>query len=300
MRIRFLVIVLYILCYPVFSHAQDTTQPKVKGLFRKRVAADIEAATNHAAHGAVLGAVKGLKDARFQQLLDSIVDTLLVHVGKATALDVATIRDTLLSNKTIQRLDLLRDSVLGNGLSRKLQQLMDTLLGQSMLLKTRALVRSSIDEALSAKTQAEVANLIDTLGKTGSRQINLIADSILTKLNGEVKNLSGQYQTDAKDFEAKANKLAIWLYIVLGFIVLILGALAYVYYLKIRLEKLSGILTYQIHQTKNNEVFNDLKTRISNHAKREGLEPMLRDLLKSKGMLGDATRQSVTGTKSEN
>jgi|GEM_PF-6288797 len=295
MKIRSTVLFLLIFLNALLTFGQDTTK-KVKG-FRKRIAADIEAATNHAAHGAVIGAVNGLKDAHFQQYLDSAVKSIMVEFSKSLSTEVTTVRDTLLSSETVKKLDNLRDSVLGNGLSKKLKQLIDTALGETMVKKTRTLVRSTIDEALSAKTKEELASLLDTLGKTAGYQLNLLSDTILTKLNGEVKTLSGEATTEVNGLEAKIKTVSTWLFIALGFVVLILILLIYVYYMKIRMEKLTGILTYQIHQTKDDTVFNDLKQRISNHAKNEGLEPMLRDLLKSKGMLGDAARQTVTGNK---
>jgi hypothetical protein len=299
MYIKSAAIIVLIFFNSLLSLGQDSTK-KVKGPLRKMLAVDIEAAGNHAAHGAVIGAVNGLKDSHFQQLLQATVDSLLLQVTKIASAEVTTIRDTLLSPKTIRQLNALRDSVLGTGLSIKLKQLIDTALGENMVLKTRILVRSAIDEALSAKTKEELAGLIDTLGKTTGRQLNLLTDTILTKLNGEVKVLSDDYKTEANDVQGRIKTVTTRFYILLGFVVLILVLLIYVYYMKIRMEKLSGILTYQIHQTKDDAVFNDLKQRISNHAKREGLEPMLRNLLKSKGMLGDATRQSVTGITNKN
>ena len=295
MYMRSVLFCLLLIFSAVSTFGQDTTK-KVRG-FRKRVAADIEAATNHAAHGAVLGAVSGLKDAHFQQLLDSTLKSVTEQLSKSVSIEVATVRDTLLSPKTIRQLTALRDSVLGTGLSKNLKNLIDTALGQNMVQKTRTLVRSTIDEALSNKTKEELAALLDTLGKTAGHQLNGLTDTMLTKLNGEVQKLSGVYKTDAGDLQARIKTVTTRFYILLGIVVLILVLLIYVYYMKIRMEKLSGILTYQIHQTKDDAVFNDLKQRISNHAKNEGLEPLLRNLLKSKGMLGDATRQSVTGNK---
>ena len=55
---------------------------------------------------------------------------------------------------------------------------------------------------------------------------------------------------------------------------------------KIKIEKISEVLTYQIHETKDQNAYDELTARISSNAKREGVEPVLRDILKSKGMLG--------------
>lgn len=295
-------VIILILFNSLFCLGQ-TTPKKPKGL-GKCLSAKIESTGEHVAHGAVIGAVSGLKDAHFQQVLDSIVNSLLSQITKSITAEVVTLRDTITDPKTIKQLDSLlsglRNSVLGYGLRKNVKQLLDTILNKNLFLKEKIAVRTALDEALSSKTKKELSGILDTLGIIAGQKISPIIDTLMAKLNKEIKLLTGQFKTGEAEVETKLKEATTRLYILLGIIVLILLLLIYIYRMKIKMEKLSGILSFQVHQTKDENVFKDLKQRISNHAKQEGLEPMLRNLLKSKGILGDSTRQSVTETTNKN
>jgi hypothetical protein len=259
----------------------------------------IDSLTNQAARGVVVGLTTGAS----KEELDSLISNLGHQLRLSTDSIVFDVKDSLivieksLLGKYLEdHASAIVDTLTGLKLRNNLKAIVDSLLGKSTQRKLDKLIASAVstalNTALSDSNRYKLNHLLDTLGSTVGTKVGLIVDTAVEHLLAGTSRLSAQAQGDLTTLQKHVVPLLI------GAGALILGAAGLIFYFfhrKQQYAKLSNILTYQIHETKSDSVFNDLKNRISGHAKRENLEPLLRDELAKSGMLGEDARTTVAG-----
>ena len=259
----------------------------------------IDSLTTQAARGVVVG----LTNNASKQELDSLISNLGHQLRLSTDSlvfdlkdSIVVIRDSIIGKYLEIHAAALVDTLTGSKLRNNLKTLVDTLLGKNTRRKVDALISSAIstalNTALSDSNRNKLNHLLDTLGSTAGTKVGLIVDTAVEHLLAGTSRLGTQAQSDLTGIQKHVVPVLI------GAGAVILAAAALIFYFfrkKEQYAKLTNILTYQIHQTKSDSVFNDLKNRISDHAKRESLEPLLRDRLQKSGMLGEDTRSTVAG-----
>jgi hypothetical protein len=290
--VRLLVIVFLLVqtgCGPAFRNIGSSLVDGINSKGR------IDSLTDQAARGVIAGLASGAS----KQKLDSMISELGHQLRLSTdsiVLDlkdsVIVLRDSLLGKYLEEHASALVDTITGSKLMKNLTRLVDTLLGKSTGRKLNRLIAGAINTALSDSNQRKINHLLDSLGGTVSVKVGVLVDTAVAHILAGTRKVGTEANTELSTIQKHAEPLLI------SAGVIILAATALVIYFFRRKEqfaKLSGVLTYQIHKTKSDAVFNDLKNRVSDNAKQEGVEPLLRDLLQKKGMLGADTRNSVVG-----
>ena len=253
----------------------------------------VDTAAYYAAHGFTTGAIDGVKDKISTTNMDATID----HIGTKAAQNLVKMRDSLLhmddpalSRALLNWAGKLREEFLGAGLDLDVKNLIATILSTDTELRTRKFLRGIIDEGLSPATSKKMADMVDVLGDAGGKQVAKITDTIFNHVQQHLK-AQGELIHDA-----------VHPYFVGGVVLTILLlltaiVLAIVFYSKKKYEKLTDVLTYQIHATPDEKQFNELAERIRLQAKKDGVEIFLRKVLTEKGMLGDKTRQPIGTTQ---
>lgn len=218
---------------------------------------DIESGAYHTAHGFTEGVIAGVKDSIRQADIDKVID----HLGTKAAENLVKMRDSLLhmddpalTNSLLQWAGKLREELLGAGLDLDVKNLIATILSNDTELRTRKFVRGIIDEGLSPVTSKSVANLIDSAGIAVNRQAAKITDTLFEHLQHHLKSEEDKIQVAVHPYF-----LGLIITGTLFFLTAVI--LAYIFHRKTKYEKLTGVLTYEIHQSQP-QYFNDLAERI--------------------------------------
>jgi hypothetical protein len=258
---------------------------------------DIDSLTYKAAKGAVLGATDSTAQARLLLSLDS----LLNHLGSSSGKSIANIRDSLISLRDsvfgkylLSHVSQLRDSITGQPLVDNLEKLKASLLNSETNEKLKQMLAGLIDAVFSDSTNKKTKELIAMLGQEANHQATMLIDSALARIDVGYKKLGKGVKDDLTFLQRNTTG---FLLSSAGIIVGAIGLVIFFFRRKKKFEQLTDLLTYQIHLVKNEQQFKDLKYRISNEAKKKNLEPMLREVLEKKGILGEKSRQSVLEEK---
>jgi len=184
------------------------------------------------------------------RIVDSILGTYLERrlrdLGDATKDQVAGLRDELLGGNTRERLLVLRDSLLGDGLVSRAAGLRNELLGPT----TNAAVRAIVDSAMVSLIQRYK------------------------------QDLQPEFRKDLGFIKNNAQELLI----TLGAVAVVI--VGYFWWQKRKYQKTLNLLTFQIHEISDQQVYDDLTRQIQRSAQASGLEPLLRKTLTSQGVLG--------------
>jgi hypothetical protein len=247
---------------------------------------------------AMTGLIAGFTNNSSKEKIDSMIRSLGATLKLSTDSillnlegSVISIRDSLLGDYLVEHAGELREALTGKDLQKNITALLDTVIGDRTKAKIKKLISSVINEALSRSTRDKLNALLDTLGGTANLKLKMLIDTALAHVNTGATQLGKQANTELTFLQKYATHFLIIAGIIL---VAVIALLIYFFRKKKKYARLTDILTYQIHATKDEQTFNDLKYRISNQAKDENLEPLLRGVLQKKGILGEAARQSIT------
>ena len=229
----------------------------------------------------------GLSDSVAQRKLRVAIDSLITSLGRGVNKQL----DTLLVNPVIKQqlqsiLIGLKDSLLSKRTSMQIQNIVSTvredLIGAQTQKSIRALIASAIDQLGSDSTQIQIKKLREILlGEETKKKIASIVDSTSLVLSTQLNNKIFPKIDQQVDFiQKRAGELLIALALLA---LLIIG---YVWYQKSKYVKLVSMLTYQIHETPNQEHYDELTRRIRKKAQEQNLEGTLRKHLSNQGILG--------------
>ncbi len=246
----------------------------------------IDTLTYDAMKGLVLGLTDSASKAKIDSLIRSVgytlkqsTDSILLNVGNT----VVSIRDSVIGDYLLAHVKDLQEALTGQKLRENIAKLVDTVLGDPTRKKVKRLVATVIDEALSNANRDKLNRLLDTLGGTATEKIKILIDTAIAHINVGTNRLQTQANTEISFLQKHATQLLVT---AAAIIVASIGLIVYFFRKKNQYAKVSDVLTYQIYNTKNDIVRNDLKTRISEHAKQDSVEPLLREILNKKGILG--------------
>lgn len=246
--------------------------------------------------GAVIGINRALKDSLdpslrriindFSTSLNEKIDSLSQHAQQ----QIVSARDSLLSQKLHTQLIALRNDLLGAQTKRQVMAIIDGAQTKIRDEKTKKYMNGIISEGLAAISRQGGALRDDLLGPKTHQAIVNIVDSSMSRIIQRYKNdLSPALNDNVSFIKRNAEKLLAGI----GMIALVI--IAYVWYQRRRLQKLLGMVTYQIYKTPDQRMYDDLAHRIQDQAQRSNLESSLRDFLKEQGTLHkwQPTRQAV-------
>jgi hypothetical protein len=243
------------------------------------------------------GMVQGLTSDSSKQRLSGFIDSLITKLGYTTNKQLVGIRDSLLNDYVNRWVQGVIEDAVGNTTRKKLGALRDELLGDKTIVRLLNIRNSFFNYYLQQylseieknigpnlfndSTMQRIGSVRDTLiGSKSNALIKSIVDSAMVTIASRFNN---DINPNLKGDLSFLQKNASWLFSLIGFIVLII--IWFVWRQKEKYLKMSKLLTVQIADVKEKNVFESLKENISKHAKVIGVEGDLRDLLNEEGLL---------------
>jgi len=243
------------------------------------------------------GMVQGLTSDSSKQRLSLFIDTLIIRLGYNTNKQLVGIRDSLLNDYINRWVQSIIEDAIGNNTRLKLGALRDELLGDKTISRLIGMRNSLLNyylqqyltdleknigpNILNDSTMQKLGIVRDTLiGARSNTLIKSIVDSAMVTIASRFNN---DINPNLKGDLSFLQKNASWLFSLICFIVLFI--IWFVWRQKEKYLRLSKLLTVQIADVQEKNVFESLKDNISKHAKVIGVEGDLRDLLSEEGLL---------------
>ncbi len=215
----------------------------------------------------VSGAKAELFDPKVKEHLTNLLESVLSSAGKAGNAEI----------------DLLFSNLLSKLRSREMNQTVDNLRNELLGLKTRTAINRLLQESLdSLDTDKFVGSFRDELlsDKT-NKAVRTIIDSAMTTIAYRIENDINPVLKNDLDF---VQKYAWRILFIIG--LLTAGIISFVWYQRRKYLRMSTLLASEIQQIPDQRVYDTLTKNIKDKAVDHALEPDLRALLKSNGLLG--------------
>lgn len=239
--------------------------------------------------------VSGLRDELTNTVtlhkLSVFLDSLLSNLSDTLNVKANTLEDSLLNPKVLRWADSLVSTITGTHLQLNMQALQATLVGKTkkdvlemkhsfdLLLRdilsdnTRGKIGLIRDELLGPKTNMALTRIIDTA-------VTHIVDSSLNLISAKLrKDINPLFKEDASFIQRNA----IWLLIIVGAIAA--GIIFLVWKNRQKYLRMLTIVTKQVHDIPDQQVYDQVTTKIKNDSITAGVEPDLRDLLNKNGLI---------------
>jgi hypothetical protein len=239
--------------------------------------------------------VSGLRDELTNTVtlhkLSVFLDSLLSNLSDTLNVKANTLEDSLLNPKVLRWADSLVSTITGAHLQLNMQALQATLVGKTkkdvlemkhsfdLLLRdilsdnTRGKIGLIRDELLGPKTNMALTRIIDTA-------VTHIVDSSLNLISAKLrKDINPLFKEDASFIQRNA----IWLLIIVGAIAA--GIIFLVWKNRQKYLRMLTIVTKQVHDIPDQQVYDQVTTKIKNDSITAGVEPDLRDLLNKNGLI---------------
>lgn len=244
------------------------------------------------------GLITGINDSLLPEPIQRKLNTL---VGSLASTLVASAQDTLLDAKTRAKIDSTVSGVVSILLGKNTRLGMDSLLN-SVGRSARLQVGLILQDALGKKTQDNVAALLDrALGDSTKWKI----DTLMSHLLGAYPQRSLQALIDTinrglKQSSTEVKSTSSWIiWSLVGGIVVVLAVATWLYIQKKKVQQVSEVVTYSIHNIPNRAAYDELTKRISDEAKRRKVEPVLQHILDEQGLRGSQKWKPAVQYKSE-
>jgi hypothetical protein len=274
--------------------------------------------TDALVQNAVKGLGNGLDDPKTKKQIAHFADSIITALNNSLTPKVKRLIDTAINHRIILWADSLVEALTGDKLQLNVKNLQTSLVGKSKedILEIRNAFQTLIEEILSDKTNSKLGKLRDNLlGAKTDSAISKLRDNLLgAKTDSAVGKLRDELlgaKTDsaiskivdhaAQKFVDRVNpalqndvsfvsKHATALLLTLGGIAAAIIAL--IWYNKRRYERMVALLTKQIHNIPDQQVYDHVTSKIKDEAITAGLEPGLRKILQANGLTGDTDWKS--------
>jgi hypothetical protein len=234
-------------------------------------------------------------------------DSLFTSIGGNVTKGAA---DSLINERVSKNLSLMLDSVITNfsaSSKRELPVLIDSLLAQYVEIRLQKISRSFEkelaklpDDLLGDRTSILLGNIRDDLiGDTTVERLSVLRDELLGKktsglvdsiiasaLNTALSKYEGSremFRADLGFVQKNATTILITAGVVIAALIVIGGI---IFLKKQKLQKISEVLSMQIHNMPNQKTYDELVARIRKNAQENKVEPELRKILEEQGVLG--------------
>jgi len=246
----------------------------------------------------VAGAQQQLADSAFRNNLNKLLDSVINNAGNNLTASLGTLRDSLLNDKWRLFTRQLADEITGEATQKNIAALRETLIGDTSKQRIKALIDDALAGVFSDNTKEQVAQLKDALlGAKTQEQIGALRDELLNeKTNQAIKRIvdtamltiAYRMKNDVKDAVGEnasfIQKYASRILITAGIVAVII--IIVIWRNKEKYLKLSTLLTSQINNIPDKDIYDNLTNRIKDNAIQTGVEPTLRKILSKNGMLG--------------
>jgi hypothetical protein len=248
--------------------------------------------TDSIGRGLVTGVREELANPATRETISRLLDSIVATVTYTLSVKVKTIEDSLLNHKVLLWADSLVEAVTGNQLRINMEKVQAALIGktktdvlemrdafQKLLAdilsdNTKSKLGKFRDELLGPKTNAAITKIVDSA-------VSHIVDSALIKISDRLKtDINPQVRNDI----SFVQKNAIWLLVTIGAIAAAIIFLVWVN--RRKYLRMVSILTQQIHDIPDQQIYDQVTSKIKKDSVAAGLEPDLRDILVKNGLIG--------------
>ncbi len=246
----------------------------------------------------VAGAQQQITDSLFRKNLIKLLDSIISSAGASANKTLVSLRDSLLSDKWQVFARQLADELTGSKTNSNVAALMETAAGEDTRKKIKLLIGDAMSSIFNANTNARIAAIREELlgAKTKEDIANIRNELLNEKTNMAIKaivdtamlTIAYRMKHDVKD---AVNENASFIQKYAGRLLLLAGAIALAIIIVIWMNrqkylKLVTVLTSQINNIPDKNVYDDLTSRIKDRAVQSGVEPVLRKVLAENGILG--------------
>lgn len=232
------------------------------------------------------GLITGLNDSLLDAQTKRRLDTL---VGSLASTLVASAQDTLLDAKTRAKIDSTLSGIVATLTGKKTQLGLDSLIG-SVGRSARLQIGLILKDALGKKTQDQLAALLDrVIGDSTKWKIDTLMSHALgaypqRSLQALIDTINRGLKQSGTEVKSTSNAI-IWSLV--GGIVVVLGVATWLYIQKRKVQKVSEVVTYAIHNIPERSAYDELTHRIQDEAQRQKVEPVLQKILDEQGLRGE-------------
>ena len=267
----------------------------------------VSSETDSIGTGLVRGAMNQLTDPQTQKKLRGFLDSIIASAMDTLNYKTIAMRDSLINRKIINWADSIVEAVTGNQLRLNMEKIQLALIGKTKkdVLELKKAFNDLLQQILSQDTRGKLGMFRDELlGDKTNQAITKIADTLVSHIvDSAIVKLSNRYRTDINPLLegdlSFVNKNAKSLLITLGAIAAAIILL--VWRSRVRYLRLTTLLTKHINGIPDQNVYDQVTSRIKDDALTAGLEGQLRDLLQKNGLLGnDSWKIKTQKLKSNN
>ncbi|MBS1902670.1 MAG: hypothetical protein JSS75_03100 [Bacteroidetes bacterium] len=241
----------------------------------------IDSLTRAVGSGLITGVKDSLLNAKTTKQLDSLVGSL------ASTL-VASAQDTLLDAKTRAKIDSTISGVVSILTGKKTRLGLDSLIN-AVGRSARLQVGLILQDVLGKKTQDNVAALLErAIGDSTKMRLDTLVNHLIgtypqAYIHALLDTLNHGINNTSKEVKSTSSWI-IWS-LVAG-IVVVMAVATWLYIQKRKVQKVSEVVTYAIHNIPERSAYDELTHRIQDEAQRQKVEPILQKILDEQGIRG--------------
>ncbi len=234
-----------------------------------------------------------------ERFIDSVISPVFLRLQQTSG----SVRDSFINKQTLIWADSLMQAITGEGLNQNLKVLQATLIGKTKadIFEIERSLQQLLAEVLGDSTKIKLGLLRDELlGPNTTTALSRMIDTAVSHIvDSAVLRLSQRLNSDInpllRDDISFVRKNAEKLLIALGVIAAIIITLVWLN--RKKYLKMVALLTKQIHDIPDQQVYDTVTARIKNEAVTAGLEPTLRKVLKENGLINtEAWKKPTPGT----
>ena len=264
----------------------------------KSLGTGLDSSSKSIGKNVVAGVQEQLADSIFRENLIKLIDSVIGSAGDKANKTLVSLRDSLLSDKWQVFARQLADELTGSKTSSNVAALMETATGEDTRKKIKLLIGDAMNSIFNDNTNAHIAAIREELlgAKTKDDIANIRNELLNEKTNMAIKaivdtamlTIAYRMKHDVKD---AVNENASFIQKYAGRLLITAGVIALAIIIVIWMNrqkylKLVTLLTSQINNIPDKNVYDDLTNRIKDRAVQSGVEPVLRKVLAENGILG--------------
>lgn len=264
----------------------------------KSLGTGLDSSSKSIGKNVVAGVQEQLADSIFRENLIKLIDSVIGSAGDKANKTLVSLRDSLLSDKWQVFARQLADELTGSKTSSNVAALMETAAGEDTRKKIKLLIGDAMNSIFNDNTNAHIAAIREELlgAKTKDDIANIRNELLNEKTNMAIKaivdtamlTIAYRMKHDVKD---AVNENASFIQKYAGRLLITAGVIALAIIIVIWMNrqkylKLVTLLTSQINNIPDKNVYDDLTNRIKDRAVQSGVEPVLRKVLAENGILG--------------
>jgi hypothetical protein len=221
---------------------------------------------------------RGLRDSVLTDETSAAVTAMVDEIMRVLTERGIVLRDTLLNEELNASLREIVRVTLGESTKQYVADIRDEFFGET----TALYIAGWRDALLNEETVIRAARLRDELlGPNTAALVSSIADSVLAVT---ILQWEEQLRPGVREEISVIQRYASQLLILTA--VLAVGVIGFSWRQRQKYRRLLNMITFQIHEISDQDLYDELTGRIKRKAQEEGVEPDLRKILDEQGIIG--------------